>query len=104
LACAALVLMGPATTFGQSGRGHHQRSVTDQAAPSFQRKIVITNLDTGQTPRGCLRGQRNLSYPLRVDRIKGVIAAVMGSRPKTRTVFVKRTDEKATVDFFPDGR
>ena len=100
LACAALVLMGPANTFGQSGRTSINGSVKDPSGAFVPgAKIVITNVDTGQSREAVSSDNGTYVIPLLSVGNYKATCGHEGFKTETRSGIILTADDKATVDF-----
>ena len=100
LACTALVLMGTANTFGQSGRATISGSVTDPSGAVVPgAKIVVTNIDIGQSREAVSVDNGTYVLPLLLAGKYTATCTHEGFKTETRTGIVVTADDKATVDF-----
>src|SRR5437016_3621148 len=100
LICTALVLIGPANTFGQSGRATISGSVTDPSNATVPgAKIVVTNIDTGQSREAVSVDNGTYVLPLLLAGSYTATCSHEGFKTETRTGIVLTADDKATVDF-----
>lgn len=100
LACAALVLIGPVNTFGQSGRGSISGSVMDPSGAVVPgAKIVITSIDTGQSREAVSVDNGTYVIPLLPVGNYKATCSHEGFQTETRTGIILTADDKATVDF-----
>ena len=100
LACTALLLMGTANTFAQSGRASISGGVVDPSnAVVPGAKIVVTNIDTGQSREAVSVDNGTYVIPLlQVGNYKATCSHE-GFKTATHTGIVLTADDKATVNF-----
>src|SRR5262245_3002175 len=100
LAYSALALISSANVYGQSGRATISGSVIDPTSavvPSA--KVVVTNIDTGQSREALSADNGTYVVPLLLPGNYSATCSHEGFKTETRTGIVITADDKVTVDF-----